>query len=436
MPFFQYSATDKTGRQVQGTMQATTADAARLALQNAGLQTHDVRPQQVGQAPPARPKARPVAPPARPQASRPIVATPSVVRTPPGSDKHLYFILTQLSDFFRSGISPAQALQHLSDKAPPLYKQSLSEASIRVAEGMTLSECLARYPDLYPAHVVGAIRAAEAAGFVPDAVMRKSATVLSARKIGVKCVIFILMAGIMVVITPLSLAVINGALDSIRQQDAAGGTLPVGTTIWGAVLQQLKVMAPLALVIAGLIWFGAWGWKQRPMQRLRHRLGLLPPLRKRAESEAMYWLGWSMSMATKAGLTHQAAYTLSVESIPNLILRERAMADAKGIRENEPLSQALARSTMLPREYGDMVRNAEIAGNVSGALERIGDSAEADFIRTDSAASALLMVLLYIPLGLLTLVLATLLISTWYKGLIDWGLGESAMGAAVWAIFG
>ncbi|MEZ0326242.1 MAG: type II secretion system F family protein [Fimbriimonas sp.] len=442
MPFFQYSATDKAGRQVNGTLQAASPDAAVQALRGAGLTTVDIRApkKQIALAQTPR-TATPVPPPSRiaePSTRAPIqrprpqfhpitvaAAQQETVKTRPGSDKDLYFLLTQLGDFYRTGISPSQALMHLADRSPDLYRQSLKYASAKVGEGGSLADALAKYPNLYPEHVIGCIRAGEAAGFVPDAVSRMAATVLSARRIGVKTLIFFLMAASMAVITPLSLGVINGSLDSIKAQDAAGGSLPVAGTISFAIAQQMKLMAPLALLIAAAFWAFLWYWKQAPLRRLRHSLGLTPPLRRRAQTEAMQWVSWSLSMATRAGLNHQAAYLLALQSIPNLHLRERAVKEAMQAKENEPLSIAIGRSTLLPPEYADIVHNGELAGNVPGALENIGNAAQADFEGSDRSASAILMVVLYIPLGLLTLILAAYLMTSWYKGIVDWGLKDS-----------
>ncbi len=436
MPFFQYTATDKTGRTINGTLQAATSDAALQALLSAGLSTVDVRVPKKQVAVQARPSMTPtrhvVDAPARTTTAHRSLLTASLpaaaqesVKTKPGNDKDLYFLLTQLSDFYRSGISPGQALQHLADRSPELYKESLVFASGKVGEGGSLSDALSRYPNLYPAHVVGCIRAGEAAGFVPDAVRRMAQTVHSARRIGAKALIFFLMAAVMVAITPLLAAVINGSLASIRAQDAAGGSLPVGGTILSGIGQQLKFMLPLALVFGLGLWGLLWYWKQAPMRRMRHRLGLLPPLQKRAQAEAMQWVSWSLGMATRAGLPHQAAYQLAVESIPNLHIRERAMEEALLTKENEPLSIALSRSTILPREYADMIHNGELAGNVPGALEKMGNASGADFESRDGSAGAILMVVLYIPLGLLTLGLVVYLATSWYKGLIDWGLNDA-----------
>jgi type II secretory pathway component PulF len=255
--------------------------------------------------------------------------------------------------------------------------------------------------------------------------MRMSDTVLSAKRLGSVTGYFMWVAASMVVTAPLSMAVIQGSLRSMEVQDQAGGTLPVFGTLIASVKGQALpyVLASCGLLAAVLVFRVIW--RGLRCRFLRHRFALVPPLKLRAQAEALSWMMWSLGMSARAGLTHQAAYQLAAQTIPNAYLREIAMREAAQVRENQPLSEALAKSSLLPPTYADIVHNGELTGNVASALDDIGRAAQADFEASDGKSRAQLMLLLYVPLAVLCLFLVVILAKSWYTGLIEFGLKDT-----------
>src|SRR5579872_5722528 len=122
MRFYQYSVSDKQGKRVDGTLQAASHDAARLALSNAGFTIYQIQELQAAAQPqpprPTPPAPRPSQSPrpvqinqvtTAPRAVRPEMSAPvhvntltsnapstDTVKTKSGNDKDLFFLFSQL----------------------------------------------------------------------------------------------------------------------------------------------------------------------------------------------------------------------------------------------------------------------------------------------------------------------------------------------------
>ena len=438
MPFFQYTATDRTGKRVNGALQAATPEAARAALMQAGLSTVDVRtPNQVATpAPAARtavatfpPQAAPIRPMAAPVPQPHAQPQPDVVKSGLGNDSQLYFLLTQLAGLQNAGIAPSLFFRHLADKAPKAYKPSLEEAAIRTGgEGASISDIFERYPNLYPKHVVGDIRVGEKSGYFAEGVNMAADSVEKARRLAGRLAYFPVIAAFMVILYPLSMGVIEGCLNSMKEQDKSGGSLPIGPTLMNAIGQQMKTYGPTALACGVAIFVFIQLWKLPFFRRARHFLGycLFP---SRARSEAVVRLSWGIGRTAKAGIPHYAGYQLAVDCIPNEVLRERVANEAARAREGEPLSAALRRSMILPPQYADVVETGEMTGDIPRAMEQLTTYANSDFDRADSTSVAKGRIIFLIALGILTTIFVVSLCVAWYGGLIKWGTSEEFMSA-------
>jgi type II secretory pathway component PulF len=286
-----------------------------------------------------------------------------------------------------------------------------------------VSDVFQRYPNLYPKHVVGSIRVGEQAGYFAEGCTIAAESVERARRLAGRLAYFPVIALFMLVIYPLSMGAIRGSLESMKQQDKAGGSMPVMPTILNAIGVQMKTYGPIALAcLIGA--FVLWKvWKMPAFRRARHTAGLdLFPGRSR--SEAVVRLGWGIGRSAQAGIPYYAAYQLAVDCIPNEILRDRVAREAATTREGEPLSGALRRSNILPPQYADVVETGEMTGDVPRAMEQLTNFAKSDFERADSVSEAKGKILGLMVIGLLTTILVVSLAVAWYGGLIQWGTSD------------
>jgi len=455
MPFYQYQVSNSQGQVLEGTLQAADSNAAHLALTSAGYAVREVRERTAGstnpvvKAPVQGPMSRPVAP--IPQISpRPAPPTPNLrstpaeaqsnpqlnslnsatrntepVKTKTGKDKDLFFLFTQLGSYLRSGYNPAQALHDLTSRTPVRYHDSMLYAANIVAEGGRMSDAFERYPYLYPPDVVGTIRAGEVAGFLPEAMdevanKMQMSSFLKRRLSYFWWLFFIVVAG-----TPVILGIIQGSLSSIKDQDVAGGSLPVGSTIGKAVGSSFIHDLPVSLLIFGAIWgFLAW-FNSMKMRDFRHRLVMKTPvIGGRARAEAMARFTWALTMISKGGLSPQNTFLLALESVPNLAVRKQLEVQGLEMRESDKLSTALRKTNLVPFEYGSIVETGEVTGDVPRALEAVHRASDADFQAQNATAVTRSSLWLYIVFGVLILIVSAWLLTKYYGGLITTILGE------------
>lgn len=379
MPFYQYQATDKQGNQIQGTVQAGSLDEANRALALQGFKITGLRDQNAI----AAPSVQSAAPPRTTTFERPGTFAPIRVNTPTArplgeprktkysQDKDIYFIFSQLSAFFKAGVNPAQAFTEIANKQPRQdIKESLLFVASRVGEGSGIANILSLYPYLYPPHVVGAIRAGEVGGYLPEAAENISAQADSSRKMRRLMVWLGLCAVGIPPAIPIGQAMLNSAEKSWDAQEASGGTAPIAATLWQGFVReitgQLGQIWLLALVLFVIFLFV---WQSMPVRRLRHRLALMvPTIGKRSKAESFAAFTWNLSNLSKAAVPPRDAFNLATQTVPNQRIRQALEEQGSQMTDKTKLSEALHGTKMLPFELSAMVQTGELTGDVAGQL--------------------------------------------------------------------
>ncbi|MFN3690850.1 MAG: type II secretion system F family protein, partial [Fimbriimonadales bacterium] len=160
MPVYRYQAVDSGGRVESGELNASDVHQAQQILAGRGL--------------------RVVLLAAAPSASaRPVQATGGISRgdTPHAARwerssvaPHTMTVwLLQLRSMLKAGMSPVDSLQSLSQRtADKALQRATLELARDAAQGVALSDSMRKFPNLFPAFLVGAFRAAEHGGYLPE----------------------------------------------------------------------------------------------------------------------------------------------------------------------------------------------------------------------------------------------------------------------------
>ena len=169
------------------------------------------------------------------------------------------------------------------------------------------------------------------------------------------------------------------------------------------------LLAMLALPL-GQVVLGSW-----KMRMMRHKAVLFVPLLAgRIKSEATHRFCWALQNLSKAGITPNEVFRLSVACVPNLVIRQQLMNEAKKMRENEPLSQAMQRTQMLSQEYIDVISNGELTGDVPKALGQVGKATGNELREGNLRVSNHLRTLALVLLAILILPILTIAWRTHY----------------------
>ena len=400
MPFFRYSAKDSAGATMDGTIEASTPDDAMLLLVRQGLTVQQIMktaapaPVRPG-SPVAKPQAQPQAQTARPIAkstpSPPPVAVQNVVRTKRVGDQDRMFLFTQLAQQLKAGIGPAESLSDLSQRVVLPLRPALEEASKSAGKGGTISEAFERYPDLFPEHVVGTLRAAEAGGFLPDACTLLTDQAQNAYSFR-RWFWFVRPVAINGLIAlPVVYLLINTVLKTWNKVELQGE----GATTQGTIAAMLQTagkllkwpIGPLTLAIWAMV-YGSYKLFASPRaRRLRHELALRwPVFGPRTRHECLSVFTWVMSRVTKAGISPNRSWELASESVPNTAVRERLERIGRSLTGSEKLSDAVFKENFFPKEYAPMLATAEFTGDFPGAFEQLAKVSQVEFEAAQTSA--------------------------------------------------
>ncbi len=450
MPEFHYTATDLSGAQVRGKINAANEVEVSFFLKKKGFRHAQVASRPFPEI--VHPeKVHPVAPaqavnPAQTVAPAPMVNQPfaqhssegyqtpssgSPVATPAPrvgpkpyasllSKKEVFFLFGQLSSAVKSGVALPVVLDRFSQSGhKSAHKSAFAELAGAVSAGTSLGDAMRARPDVFEPHLAGYVAVGETAGRLPEVLDELANSAFEVQKLfksgnwGA-----IAMIGL-AVLAPMTLAMQKGAMKAIELQDKAGGTLSPTGTVAKTVTPNL---AP-ALIAASLgvaVLYGALAiWKLGALRPLRQRVeSAAPMLAGRAKEEAFSRFSKSLQYLSQAGISPNLAVPLAIDSIPNDVVREQYRQLVGSIREGVPLSAGLMR--VLKPTYRDMLEVSEITGDVPGALQQISRMADDNLERKTNLAGIGLKRTAWAVTLFLGAIVAGILARDWYLGLFNY----------------
>lgn len=394
MPQFRYRALDSNGKEVEGVLDARDANYAVQQLSTQGFRlrsieenvrvVHKPKPTPVRPAPKTRPS-----PIARQKAEMPESMTGNVHlnkisstnpnvrvitrKTKPSTNSELYFIFAQLSNLLRGGITPTDALtQMVSRSRNKKYVEPFRDMAKITAEGTALSTALEHYPDLFPPGVVGAVRAGEEGGYMPEALNVVSEQCHETHKI--QRIYWWLGLAVIYVVVAMTVSLAGGegvrrAISSINDPNDPANTMGAG--LRDALLGPIGLGFLLFLVMyIGIKIF----LRMTGSRRKRHEIALRTPLiGKRASCESLSLFSWHLNKLGEAGLSPFASWNFAARAVPNIAYSEKLLKEGRNMGEQTKFSQLFYNSDLFPHEVAAMVETGEMSGNVGPSLEQAMD---------------------------------------------------------------
>ncbi len=481
MRFFTYNATDAKGRPAKGTIQAATLDEARLALVRAGWTVYDVQPagsQASVPSSPANPQGvSSIQPSVRPQvqaspnqivlntptsstpnlqasqpatrsapASRPLAnPTPAQgnqnpaaprsgqapvlntqtggssprFKTKRGTDQERFFLFSQLAAAFRSGLNPVTTFSEVASRSRGHFHDSLEALAVTATEGGSLARTMARYPDLYPEHVIGLTEAGQQGGFLPDAFEQISLQAQSAHKFKKWFFWIWLVFMNTLLLLPGMWWTTRSLLKAWEVADAqAGGAGGMNVAVSGFWQTLVWPIGPAFLLLCFFCWATYTYFGSRVAKRFRHRVGLRAPVYgKRARHENLSIFSWALARLSHSGLPPSRAYRLAAETAPNLEMRDELLDLANRLSGAEKMSQIIGGSRLFPDEYVPVIATAEYTGDLPGALQQLSEMSRDEFQTAETYAKMRSGCWGMLAFGVVGGLAMAMLMYTWYHEL-------------------
>lgn len=407
MPTFAYIALDKSGKRVEGRVEAADRRGAQQAVER------------LGQVPVTVAEAAAVAAAARPPWWKLARAGNRM------KSRDVLLFTAELSDLLAAGMTLGAALNCLAGHGDDAAARVAADLRDRIIRGEALSDAVRAHPGSFPPLYGNMIRAGEASGALAEVLMRLSEhyeriTAMRGRIIqalaypaivcvlGIATVIFA-----MVKIVPQFM----GVFKSINV------ALPLSTRILiglSGFMQRYGLLLGLALVLLSVL---LQRFVHTPRGRLAYdRLKLRTPLVRGVVANGVF-ANFARTLQTLLanGVTVLQALRITQETVGNTVIAEELRNARERVTDGTSISGPLAAGGVFPRMMTDMLSIGEQTGDMPGALDHIGRRYESELDRNIKILTAALEPILIVVMAVGVGFVAISILSAVFK--VTSGLG-------------
>ncbi|MBQ2116251.1 MAG: type II secretion system F family protein [Lachnospiraceae bacterium] len=354
MSQFSYEAINKLGKEVKGSVEASTEADVIYKLKQQGLTVVNVKPQslltqdiniQIGGYPTAR---------------------------------DLSVMCRQFVSMNKAGVTILETLRMLYEQTEnKRLKEAIREVRIGIEKGDTLAQALGDHPKIFPELMVNMVAAGEASGTLHVALERVSIQLEKSNKTQAlikKAMIYpIAVFLVAIVVTVVMLVVV---IPSYETMFADLGTELPGITKFYVSLSKMLInywfiIVPIvAGIIGGIITFAKTQAGKHVFGKLALKLPIVKNLIiKSASSQMARTLGTLLG----SGVTLVEATAIVSDIMSNVYFKE-AMKDASDqVSIGMPLSRPLEDCRLFPPMVYHMLRIGEESGNTEEMLDKLAD---------------------------------------------------------------
>ncbi len=394
MPDFDYIARELSGKQVAGTLTATSEKDALSVLQSKSL-----FPMSIGMS----------------EETRKQVVSGS--KRVPG--KYLTTFYNQLADLLRSGVPLLRSLQLLEGQTShPALKFVTQDIREQIADGSRLNDAMRRHPKAFNSLTVSMVKAGEEGGFLEDVLARVAAfndhqEELKGKVTGAM-VYPLFLFGVGTVIITVLLVWFVPEFANIFARMREDGSLPWATTTLLSFSDSLQewwyVIVPviIAAVFGIFYWYNDNQEAHDKWDRIKLQLpGLGPIVRNLAVARFCRMLGTLLGN----GVPILQSLRIAKDASGNVVLSEAIGNAADNVSGGKSLAIPLRASGQFSREIVEMISIGEEANNLENVLIGIADSTEKYTSRKiDVVVRMLEPVMLLFMATIVTFVIAALLL--------------------------
>ena len=380
MPLFNYKARRRSGEVVEGSLDVLDRSAAVLAVQKLGLFPISVAASK-GHASASKPGSN-----TDPKAAGRSVLPPTLRaflnrRRKPKIQELATFTL-QLANLLHAGMPLTMALNSMASLTakgiPPEVARQLRQD---VMEGRSLSDALAKQPDIFPPIVVNMVRAGEQSGALEEVLRRQAAHFERFAEVQSKFK--------SAMIYPMVVCAVGVALVFFFMTVM----LPKFTTLFESI-PNLELPASTKFLISASHFMTTWWWlfpivaalivtiykryHASPQgRRMIDRLQMKAPvvggvIRLNLFGQFSRTLGTLL----RNGVPVLQALKITEQIIPNVIVAEAISKTREGVTDGKTLAQPLAKSGLFPQLMIDLLKIGEETGDIPLALENVAETYE------------------------------------------------------------
>lgn len=381
---FTYTAIDKTGKRIQGTIEAASENSAASSLQAKGLKPLGVKKE----------GASLMAKLSNPTSSRVKL-------------KDTMLFTRQLATMINAGVPLVRSLATLQSQTENVaFRGHITAITKDVESGSTFADALEKHPKVFSPVYVNMVRAGEAGGILDDILKKLAAQQEKDNRIRSKfksamtypvillTITFTVFIGLMVVVVPklgqiiqdlagpeTELPALTKALLAISGFMTSKWYIVVGLTILAVYLLRRYVRTPA-------------GRRNKDKFLLR-----LPVLGVVIRKVAIARFARIFASMMGAGVSVVEAISITAKALGNAVIEEELMAASKEVINGQQLSVPLAQSTVFPPIVAQMMAVGEETGQTDEILLKVADFYEEEVDAIVESISSILEPIMIVVMG-------------------------------------
>lgn len=386
MTNFVYTAVNKDGKKVKGSIPAANQSRAMAALREQGLTPTKVEQE--------------------------TMFNKEISLSIGGGVKprDLSIFCRQFQSILAAGVTIVEALGMLVDQTEnKVFAKAIRETQAAVQKGGTLAEAMKQHPKVYPALLVNMVEAGEASGSLELAMERmsvqfeKSAKLKALVKKAMMYPIVIIIVAFAVLIV-MSIVVIPQFAEMFASM---GSELPAITKAVMAFSNFLMTKWYLLILIVAVAAFAFISFGKTETGQVVYGMITMkaPIFGKLTVKSASASFARTLSTLMGAGISLSEALDITSRSMKNIHFKRALQEAKKEVEQGTNLSEPLRKCGLFPMMIPQMVKIGEETGNIDGMLLKTADYYEDEVEIATGSLTTLMEPLIIVVLGVIVAVL-------------------------------
>ena len=378
MPSYTYLAREAaTGRELRGSMDASTEQAAVAALLNRNLLVVNIQ-EKLAQ------KGK------------------SVGGSVPLAD--LVVFTRQLATMIDAGLAIVMSLQALADQTSnKVMREIIKDVTVRVEQGDNFSSALQKHPKVFTKLFYCMVEAGEKGGLLADVLARLATYLESTARLRKKVKSAMMYP---TVVTCVALGVTTFLLTAIVPKfgevfSSFGRPLPKPTQVLLDTSNWLKAHILYILPLVGGVIYGWFAYiKTKPGREFWDRTRIkLPVFGVIAHKIVLARFTRTLASLIRSGVPILEVLNITANTAGNVVVERAIRTAASDIEKGEGISSALGKHPVFPSMIIRMLTAGEQTGKIDAMLERVANFLDDEIETTLSGLTSLIEPLLIVFLG-------------------------------------
>ena len=310
----------------------------------------------------------------------------------------------QFATMINSGLSMLRSLYILAEQteSKPLAA-IVSQVRVDVERGSSLSAALAKHPKAFNRLYVSMVRAGEAGGVLDSVLLRLATTIEKQvelrRKVKSAMTYPAVVSGLVLLMVAAMLLFVIPMFQNIYGE--LGGKLPAPTQILiniSSVVRKwwyIVLLGMIAFVWAFRRWINSKEGRKR-WDTVKLRMPIFGGLTRKT---ALARFGRTLSALVRAGVPILESLDIVCDTAGNWVVAEAVRDSAQHVRRGEPISRRLEEHPVFPPMVVQMMSVGEETGALDEMLDKIADFYDAEVEATVNAMTSLIEPLLIVVMG-------------------------------------